>query len=97
MDTFEFEDVHKWMETVGWEWGTGNLNELEVPDLYTIRRRARDLLKEAAKIGYCATGGFTARLDEGKDSAGPWVAMSLHFGYQSYNDGTTYSEEQPTA
>lgn len=92
MDTFEFEDVRNWMKHDGWGWGTGNGDELEVPDLYTIKRSARQRLKEAAETGFSSTGGFTAQRYEGTDEDGPWITLSLHFGYQSCNDGTSYTE-----
>ena len=92
MDTFEFEDVHNWMKHDGWAWGTGNGNEMEVPDLYEIKRCARQRLKEAAAHGFSSTGGFTAERREGKDENGPWVMLDLHFGYHTHNDGTSYTE-----
>lgn len=91
MDTFEFDDVHSWMEHSGWVWAQPN-GTTAVPDLYEIKRCARQRLKEAAENGYSATGGFVAQSYEGTDKDGPWITLSLHFGLQTYNDGTSYTE-----
>jgi hypothetical protein len=92
MDTFQFENVHRWMEHSGWSWGQPNSNESSVPDLFEIKRCARQRLKTAAKTGYSSTGGFTAERSEGADENGPWIKLTLYFGYQTANDGTTYKE-----
>lgn len=92
MDSFEFEDVHNWMKHDDWGWSTGNGSEMEVPDLCEIKRHARQRLKEAAQTGFSSTGGFTAQRYEGVDEDGPWITLSLTFGYQSHNDGTSYTE-----
>jgi len=92
MDSFEFEDVHNWMKHVGWGWGVPGSTEMEIPDLYEIKRAARQRLKEAAAHGFSSTGGFTAERHEGKDENGPWVTLDLHFGYHTHNDGTSYTE-----
>lgn len=90
MDTFAFEDVHRWMEHDGWVWGSPGSDG--VPDLTEIKRSARKRLKEAAECGYSCTGGFTARLHEGEDEEGPWVNLELTFGYISLHDGTSYTK-----
>lgn len=92
MDTFEFEDVHRWMEHDDWGWGTPDSDETVVPDLYEIKRCARQRLKEAAVTGFSSTGGFTATSHEGVDGNGPWITLSLNFGYQTHTDGTSYTE-----
>lgn len=92
MDTFEFEDVHKWMETTEWTWGQPD-GSSEVPDLYEIKTMARARLKEAAKCGYSCTGGFTAERFEGGENGKPWITLRLSFGYSSMNDGTIYDEQ----
>lgn len=91
MDTFEFSEIRDWMISCGWCWG-GPDGSNEVPELYEIRQRARDRLKEAAKTGFSSTGGFTAFRTEGRDENGPWIVLQLYFGYQSVNDGTSYTE-----
>lgn len=93
MDTFEFEDVHRWMQHDGWGWGTLHTMETEVPDPYEIKRCARQRLKEAAESGYSCTGGFTAIRHEGEDDNGPWIQLDLMFGYRSITDGTSYSKQ----
>ena len=94
MDTFEFEDVHKWMTHTNWTWhhpecGAG----AKVPDIYQLRSLARKLLKDAAKFSFASTGGFTARSTEGCDEDGPWIILNLSFGYSTINDGTSYVAE----
>lgn len=56
MDAFDFDKVRRVMDTLEWEWaGVG------VPDNYTIRSRARDMLTEAIeKQTRVDTGGFVA-------------------------------------
>lgn len=97
MDTFEFEKIHEWMTATDWKWAIGGNDgtlRSEVPSIYEIRRAARERLKEAAsrKNGFSCTGGFTARRIDGEDNDGPWITMHLAFGYQSLNDGTTYTK-----
>ena len=88
MDTFDFEEIHDWMTHVGWGWGSTPA----VPDLFELKREARQRLKDAAKHGSCSTGGFTATRYEDVDGNGPWIKLELHFGYQSLNDGTSYTK-----
>jgi hypothetical protein len=91
MDTFNFEDVHSWMEYSDWKWG--NLDgQARVPGIYEIRQAARERLKQAARTGYSCTGGFTAQLHEGEDENGPWLKLDLSFGLITINDGTSYTE-----
>ena len=92
MDTFEFEDVYKWMETTEWAWGQPD-GSFEVPNLYEIKSHARKALKEAAKHGFYSTGGFTAERSEGIEDGKPWITLHLSFGYSSMNDGTIYDEQ----
>lgn len=95
MDSFEFEDVHKWMETTEWAWGQLD-GSSEIPDLYQIKSQARKMLKEAAKDGFYSTGGFTAERFEGVENGKPWITLRLQFGYSSMNDGTLYDEQPST-
>jgi hypothetical protein len=96
MDTFDFGGVHKWMTTSKWKWGSGK--EGAVPEIYEIKKEARARMKEAAKSGGSSTGGFTASCYEGNDDGEgrPWIRLVLSFGYSTYNDGTSYDNEQTT-
>ena len=67
MDNFDFERVEKVMNCLEWSWGIGH-NE-HVPDIYEIKRFARQLLADTI-IGFShliddkslslSTGGFVA-------------------------------------
>jgi hypothetical protein len=88
MDSFEFEKVQNMMEALGWGWG----EEGEAPDSYEMKRFARERLREAVKCGTSSSGGFTARYKEGFDveTHKPFVILTLYFGLQTLNDGTSY-------
>jgi hypothetical protein len=95
MDTFDFEDVHTWMEHSNWAWGgLDGDGESRVPSIYEIRTEARNRLKQAAKSGFSCSGGFTATRDEGEDENGPWVKLNLNFGLMTVNDGTSYTKSE---
>lgn len=87
MDTFEFDDVHKIMEATGWTWGSG---EGFLPDIYKLRKEARQRMIDAARHGFSSTGGFTAILREDEEDGKPWVRIDLYFGLSTINDGTEY-------
>jgi hypothetical protein len=67
MDNFDFERVEKVMDCLNWKWGC---IEGQVPDIYEIRRFARQLLADTI-IGLChliedksfslCSGGFVAK------------------------------------
>lgn len=67
MDNFDFEIVEKVMVCLEWKWGTGH--DEHVPDIYEIRRFARQLLADTisgliedfeGKSFSLSTGGFSA-------------------------------------
>jgi len=94
MDAFSFSDVARWMQTDDWTWSQEGLGS-QVPDEFMLRREARRLLKivSNAETRLVSTGGFTAERFDGIDGDGvPWIRLSLHFGYQTYNDGTSYTD-----
>ena len=48
MDNFDFQQVHKVMEFLNWPWFDGGENgEPGVPDVSTLRKKARYLLRQA--------------------------------------------------
>ena len=95
MDAFDFQGVADWMEFLGWRWVFGE--DKRVPDIYEIKKRARELLREAAKngTGYISTEGFTARYTSGNTPTGPALRLSLAFGYESIKSCTSYTEPCP--
>lgn len=86
MDTFDFGKVHKMMKAINWRWSSCEA----VPEEYEIRKRARELLREAAKSGFVSTGGLTATKTEDEEDGVPWVRMELDFGVTSAPDGVSY-------
>jgi len=86
MDTFDFESVAKWMKHTNWRWG-----QEEPPEIYEIKRAARDRLRGAVNGGMSSTGGFTATFEDKSDEDGHWVRLNLSFGYSTHNDGTGYT------
>ena len=60
MDSFDFDKVHKVMEFLDWKWAN-NLKIEEIPEIYEIRKFARNLLKECiAEKTVIESGGFRA-------------------------------------
>lgn len=61
MDNFDFDKVQRVMECINWKWvGHG------VPDAYTLRQEARQLLKESVKRNQSiSTGGFLVKKSKG--------------------------------
>lgn len=59
MDEFDFDRVHKTMKSLNWEW-----RDKGVPDITEIRENAIYILNRAyeSESGYCATGGFEAKV-----------------------------------
>lgn len=48
MDNFDFNQVHKVMEFLEWQWfDAGEASQSGVPDVSTIRKKARYLLRQA--------------------------------------------------
>lgn len=94
MDGFNFSDVARWMQTDSWTWAQEGMSQ-QVPDEFMLRREARRLLRlvSNSESRLVSTGGFTAERVDGIDGDGvPWIRLSLHFGYQTYNDGTSYTD-----
>ena len=90
MDTFDFARVEKIMAALDWKWATSEGNKNEIPDEYEIRRSARKRMRDAAKVGYSSSGGFSARLIEGVEGGQAWLLMDLQFGIKSFQDTTDY-------
>ena len=92
MDTFQFGKVAQWMKQDRWTWAE---TDNQVPEEYSIRQEARSMLKRVAsgrKNAYISCGGLTAQRYDGIDDDGkPWIRLSLQFGYQTLNDGTSYT------
>lgn len=65
MDNFNFDEVAVAMKALGWKW-----QDVGTPDVYDLRRCARELLKDviARNCYKIATGGFEAiaHIDEGE-------------------------------
>lgn len=76
MDYFDFRQVHRVMEFLGWEWsGDG------VPDVPTIRQKARYLLYKVVEenLRYTSIGGLRAELCDGY--------LRLSFEVESWDAG----------
>jgi hypothetical protein len=72
MDCFDFSRVHRAMVALDWEWyGDG------APDEWQIRRRARNLMRNAIErnLSNYASYGFCVRIDEDEDGG----CLSLSF------------------
>ena len=92
MDNFEFHKAQQIMEALDWKWSFSGEGE-RIPHISDLRRAARELLKYVAKNGgSTGTGGLTAFCRSGydEDDAKSWVWLSLHFGLETYHDGTCY-------
>jgi hypothetical protein len=90
MDSFDFASVEKIMIALDWQWATGEGMKKEIPDQYEIRKSARKRMQRAAEVGYCTSGGFSARLIEGVEDEQAWLLMDLKFGIESFQDTTDY-------
>jgi hypothetical protein len=100
MDEFNFAEVQKVMESLNWTWSETGC----VPEEYDLRKGARKLLKEAAKMiddklnlsgGSTSTGGFLATSRAGYDhydkSYNKWLRLDLHFCVDSVTlDGESF-------
>ena len=66
LDQFDFETVRKVMVALGWTWSS---TDGQVPDIYNLRKVARDLLQRCAntesKNYFYSTGGFSAEKQDG--------------------------------
>ena len=89
MDWFDFDKVHKVMTLLNWEWSKTN----GVPAVGDMRAAVRGHLKEAAKQGFCSTGGFSALRIDGNEDGKDWVKMKLSFEVASWDmDGEDYNK-----
>jgi len=93
MDDFDFDKVHKIMEFLNWEWITDE-DGTQVPYISDLRKRARSLLRIAAKEGgFHGSGGFTAHCQKGysEEENKSFVWLTLYWGLNSMNDGTCHN------
>ena len=82
LDSIEFQKIHKVMHYLDWRWVTEY--GWCVPDIHTLRKKARSLLTEACKQALnneggeymTATGGFRAEAKLYKDG---FLCMRLSF------------------
>lgn len=91
MDNFEFDKVHEIMKFLGWTWGMDP--EKRIPEVYELRKKAREYLRYVAKHGgTTGSGGFTAQCKKGYDEqeSRSFVWLNLYWGLGSYNDGTCH-------
>ena len=69
LDQFDFETVRKVMVALDWTWSSTDGNHFQVPEIYNLRKVARDLLQQCAntesKHYFCSTGGFSAEKRDG--------------------------------
>jgi hypothetical protein len=96
MDEFNFGEVQKVMESLDWTWSETGC----VPEEYDLRKGARKLLKEAAKMiddtlnlsgGSTSTGGFLASSRAGCSYGDKWLRLDLHFCVDSVTlDGESF-------
>ena len=92
MDEFEFDKVHKVMEFLDWKWWFDGETE-RVPEVYELRKKAREYLRYVAKNGgTTGSGGFTAQCRKGydEDENRSYVWLDLHWGLGSINDGVCH-------
>ena len=79
MCDFDFDEVHKVMEYLDWEWGGYD----GVPSTYSLIKKAEELLKDAyTKSTTVAQGGFIAKMENG--------SLELSFVLESM---TTFAED----
>jgi len=90
MDWFDFDKVHKYMESVGWAW-----HSIGVPDKAELRKTVREEMKKLYNLpkkdpinhhSYCS-GGFEIIYYWGKDDEGPWDHYDVKFIITSWYTG----------
>ena len=88
IDNFDFDRVETVMQALDWKWANPESHP-SVPTVPQMRKTARNLLREAAKMaiktnqGYSvATGGFFARVLEPKEGETK-LYMRIHFEIES--------------
>lgn len=59
MGNFDFDKVHKTMKLLNWKWAN-----IGVPSISEIKKNAKYVMNRAYELesGYCATGGFEAKV-----------------------------------
>jgi hypothetical protein len=73
MDAFDFDKVRMVMDKLDWEWA-----DIGIPDNYTIRSRAREIITEAIeKKTRIDTGGFVAQYLPEYSDGEEWVRLSF--------------------
>lgn len=78
MRNFDFNKVHRVMQTLGWHWITYNKGQ-EVPSIDIIKKEAKRLLVDAVtEKETIATGGFRATYEKGTEED-PEPFLSLEF------------------
>lgn len=100
MDTFDFGKAHRMMAAVNWTWAlTDHGVGPAVPTEAALRKEARRLLTRVAFKSSprytVSSGGLTIEKTVGddEDAGDPearFVRLSLSFGLNSFNDGTTF-------
>lgn len=96
---FDFEKVHKIMETLNWTWASWKdeyetTHISEVPSVYALKQQAYRLLRDAVEKGFGGTGGFEVKCyvyeeagqDGDPDDFGHSVHLSLSFCVESQGD-----------
>lgn len=86
LDAIEFQKIHKVMHYLDWWWvnAEGEKIDSEVPDVHTLRKKARSLLTEACNQALnneggeymTATGGFRAEAKRYEDGF-LWMRLSF--------------------
>lgn len=88
LEEFDFERVHKTMQTLDWKWYHPGEDGTKVPSLDEIKKRARQVIQEAAESAAMSkgeyvigTGGFHGEAkyypkEEGKKSF-LWVRLAF--------------------
>lgn len=61
MDCFDFDKVHHCMVALDWAWGMGQ--QASIPEKNELRRKGRELLRDAIAGKPCSIGGFKTVID----------------------------------
>lgn len=96
---FDFNKVHKMMESINWTWGTEKLP----PSEGEIRETALRLLKETGKYLkesskkedeiQISTGGFKVHGYKFTEEDKPYIYMEMFFGVSWDNEAIEYEEQ----
>lgn len=88
LEEFDFERVHKSMQTLNWQWYHPGENDTKVPSLEEIKKRAKQVIQEAAENAVLtkneyviSTGGFYGEAKyypkEGIKKSFLWVRLAF--------------------